>query len=128
MGWSERRLYIYKDRIESDTPFVFYWLYSIVQGIIGIILLIPPIISSFLFICEIYGLGGSISSLMRLSQYWSAIENGTSAAPIYLGLMAIAGAYMTNSVYKIFNSVLMGKDLKEIQIVEAPSKNKSQPT
>lgn len=117
MGRSEKKKYYYKNRFNTKVG-VLYWFYSIVQGAIGIILLIPPIISSFLFICEIYDLGGSISSLMRLSQHWSAIESGTSAAPIYLGLMAIAGAYMTNSVYKIFNTELFSKDIDEIQIIE----------
>lgn len=122
MEWSERKKYYYKNRFNVHMG-VLYWFYSIVQGVIGIILLIPPIISSFLFICEIYDLGGSISSLMRLSQYWSAIESGTSAAPIYLGLMAIAGAYMTNSVYKIFNSELFCKDIDEIEIIKKGFKN-----
>jgi hypothetical protein len=75
------------------------------ETIVGIVLLIPPIIGVFLFLINLLVLdSGKISEMGNLSNQWTgdygfAGEGGggggyTSAAPIYLGLMAIAGAIL----------------------------------
>ncbi|MEA3497102.1 MAG: hypothetical protein U9R42_13830 [Bacteroidota bacterium] len=81
------------------------------ERIFGIILLIPPIIGVLLFILNILSDDlGRIVELGNLGAHWTgginfAYEGGggggyTSAAPIYLGLMAIAGAILLNGTDK----------------------------
>jgi hypothetical protein len=86
------------------------------ERVFGIILLIPPILCVFLFLINlIFGNdGGDITGLDNLSENWTGSyfegrglgrysRDGvtfpgsggfTSSAPIYLGLMAIAGALL----------------------------------
>lgn len=76
---------------------------------IGIVLLTPPLISCFLFLLSILdNNSGDIAQLDNLSRNWTGdyyvrygrgnSDDGsggyTSAAPIYLGLMAIAGSLL----------------------------------
>lgn len=78
------------------------------ERIFGIILLIPPFIGVFLFLLNLLSSdAGKIPELKNLSSEWTgSYDTGgyTSAAPIYLGLMAIAGAYL-----------LKGTDRKKIK-------------
>lgn len=70
---------------------------------IGILFLIPPIIGAFMFIFNLFDVGFELSYLPEawncISDY-SRCENSsygyaaTPAIPLYLGLMAIAGAYL----------------------------------
>ncbi|MCF2502779.1 hypothetical protein L0663_05275 [Dyadobacter sp. CY107] len=82
--------------------------------IIALILLFPPVLSVFLFTIELFiNPSGGIFSLGNLGSHWtgdyfsteqldddllgSTVRGSggyTSAAPIYLGLMAIAGAML----------------------------------
>ena len=71
------------------------------QQIIGVILLIPPIVSVLFFFLSNLGLNWKFVQMRNLSCEWTAVYGydqggggGMSAAPIYLGLMAIAGAYL----------------------------------
>ena len=72
------------------------------QQIIGVILLIPPIVSVLFFFLSNLGLDWKFVQMRNLSEEWTAVYGydqgggggGMSAAPIYLGLMAIAGAYL----------------------------------
>lgn len=67
------------------------------QKVIGLILLIPPILSVLFFFLANIGLDWDVVQMRNLSAYWTARFDeggGMSAAPIYLGLMAIAGAYL----------------------------------
>lgn len=74
------------------------------ERVFGITLLLPPLISVLLFILNLLNEDmGSIVEMSNLSDNWTggynyANESGgggfTSAAPIYLGLMAIAGALL----------------------------------
>ena len=93
------------DSIDNETGIILFF-YPLVQAIIGLILLLPPIIGVFLFICNLFGMNGSIVGLSTLDPKWTARETGMSAAPIYLGMMALAGAYLVNNAYKNFTSAM----------------------
>ena len=100
-----------------------------VECIIGLILLIPPILGVIAFTISIFAnnYAGDFASMHYLSSKWSAfvmvpesqsleslesfdLTNGvngsaaaTSALPIYLGLMAMVGAYLIkNSAQSFF--------------------------
>lgn len=72
--------------------------------LIGIILLIPPVMSVLLFVINLFSEdAGAIARLANLSVQWTgdygySRDGGgggfTSAVPMYLGLMAIAGAIL----------------------------------
>lgn len=71
------------------------------QQIVGIVLLIPPIISVLFFFLANVGVDWRFVQMTNLSGQWTARYGfyeggggGMSAAPIYLGLMALAGAYL----------------------------------
>lgn len=77
------------------------------ERVIGIILLIPPLLGVFLFLLNLFfGNIDDIVTMSNLSQRWSgrmewaytgnagAGAGYTSSTPIYLGLMAIAGAVL----------------------------------
>ena len=70
---------------------------------IGILFLIPPIIGAFMFIFNLFDAGFELSYFPEawncISDYssWENSSYGyaaTPAIPLYLGLMAIAGAYL----------------------------------
>lgn len=80
------------------------------ERIFGIILLIPPILGVLLFLINLFVEDpGRIAELTNLSWKWTgsydySSQGGgggfTSAAPIYLGLMAIAGAILLKGTDK----------------------------
>lgn len=80
------------------------------ERIFGIILLIPPIIGVLLFTLNLLSNDlGEIVNMSNLSAEWTgsigyANDSGgggyTSSAPIYLGLMAIAGAMLLKGTEK----------------------------
>ena len=73
-----------------------------IERIIGFILLTPPILGALFFILNVFSNDiGTIVELKHLSSEWTGTygyDTGgggyMSAAPLYLGLMAIAGAYL----------------------------------
>jgi len=74
---------------------------------LGIILLLPPLVGAFLFLINLFIENpGSIPELRNLGMLWTGIldygnaSGTTTAAPIYLGLMAIAGAYLFKGTEK----------------------------
>lgn len=82
-----------------------------IERIFGILLLIPPILSVLLFLINlIIKEPGNIAELSNLSRKWTGaldynyeVGGGggyTSAAPIYFGLMAIAGALLLKGTDK----------------------------
>ncbi|WP_024773026.1 hypothetical protein [Aquimarina macrocephali] len=77
-----------------------------IERIIRFILLIPPVLGVILFILNLFSNDlGKIVELKNLSSEWTgsqAFDSGgyTSATPIYLGLMAIAGAYLIKGTSK----------------------------
>lgn len=76
---------------------------------LGIFFLIPPILGVIAFVLCLFDIDSHFSRLSDLSGSWtndfsSNGGGGMSAAPIYLGLMAIVGAYLIkNSARYIFN-------------------------
>ncbi len=90
---------------------------------LGIFFLIPPILGVIAFVLCLFGIDSHFSKLSNLSSDWTTIFNyydgggGMSAAPIYLGLMAIVGAYLIkNNARYIFiskKSNKVGKEGKE---------------
>ncbi len=75
---------------------------GLVQIVIGIIFLIPPILGSFFFTLTVFGCDWSVSRMENLKYGWSG--ESISPAPIYLGLMAIAGTMLIHSAIKNFIS------------------------
>lgn len=81
-----------------------------IECFIGVILLIPPVLGVFAFIIRWLFYEGDLFGMESLSDNWSmsAFTDGTSgagamsAAPIYLGLMAIAGAYLIKNNIQYF--------------------------
>lgn len=72
-----------------------------------IVLLLPPMLGVVAFILQLFDADTHFSSLRDLSSDWtmgySDGGGGMSAAPIYLGLMAIAGVYLIkDSFYALF--------------------------
>lgn len=59
---------------------------------IGIIFLIPPILGVLSFCLGLADVHTPFAKMSDLSSRWTG--SSMSAAPIYLGLMAIAGAYL----------------------------------
>lgn len=77
----------------------FIGIYSLVQIVIGLILIAPALVGSIFFLLTVFGYNGLYeASLNNLSSKWTG-EN-MSAAPIFMGLMALAGAYLLNNVIK----------------------------
>lgn len=75
------------------------------ERIIGIVFLIPPIIGVISFVLNLLSINpGIVPEMKNLSSVWTGIYQGnlvhspsgavTSAVPIYLGLMAIAGSLL----------------------------------
>ena len=77
-----------------------------VECIIGLFCLLPPVLGVFAFVFQLFGADTNFSELSELSAKWTARFDqggGMSAAPVYLGLMAIAGVYLIkDSFYALF--------------------------
>ncbi len=87
---------------------------------LGIFFLIPPILGVIAFVLCLFEIDNNFSNLSNLSSDWTtnySYDNGgggMSAAPIYLGIMAIVGAYLIkNSARYIFISEDSNKTNKE---------------
>ena len=80
------------------------------QAFIGLLLLIPPVLGVIFFIISVFGGGGRVTQLENLQPHWLADWSfsdgggggGMSAAPIYLGLMALAGSYLLKDTLQCF--------------------------
>lgn len=81
-----------------------------VECIIGLFLLLPPILGVFAFVLQLFNADTDFSEMRNLSSDWTTNYGydqggggGMSAAPVYLGLMAIAGVYLIkDSFYTLF--------------------------
>lgn len=77
-----------------------------VECIIGLFFLLPPVLGVLAFVFQLFGAGTNFSELSELSAKCTARFDqggGMSAAPVYLGLMAIAGVYLIkDSFYALF--------------------------
>lgn len=80
-----------------------------IECAIGIFLLIPPILGVIAFVLQIFEADTNFSMMRELSSAWTAKYDqggGMSAAPIYLGLMALAGVYLIkDSIYAFFQKI-----------------------
>jgi len=70
-----------------------------IEAIIALFLLIPPILGVISFVLCLCDNNGAFARMSDLSSDWTGYE-GTSAAPIYLGLMAIAGVLLLKDSFK----------------------------
>lgn len=65
-----------------------------IEAIIGLVLLIPPILGVVAFMLNLFDCGGKFAGMDNLSANWTNYGEAMSAAPIFLGLMALAGVYL----------------------------------
>lgn len=72
----------------------FYISYGIILAklIIGVLFLIPPILGVFFFTLNVFDVNWDAVTLRDLGSNWTG--EAFSAAPIYLGLMALSGVFM----------------------------------
>ncbi|WP_455077036.1 hypothetical protein [Prevotella koreensis] len=79
-----------------------------IECIIGLFLLVPPILGVIAFVLQIFNADLDFSQMRDLSSNWTndyGAEGGggMSAAPIYLGLMALSGVYLIkDSIHYLF--------------------------
>ncbi len=87
-----------------------------IECIIGIIMLIPPLLGVICFVINLFiENAGGFATLNNLSNNWSASYYydfrgreicipvaAMSAAPIYLGIMALAGSYLIKDSIQYF--------------------------
>lgn len=78
-----------------------------IQCILGIFFLIPPILGVIAFVLNLLGSDGDFAKMRNLSFHWvcdysSDGGGGMSAAPIYLGMMAMVGAYLIKDSLQYF--------------------------
>lgn len=72
---------------------------------IGFFFLIPPILGVIAFVFCLFDNDGDFAQMSNLYPFngkssWTAMDGGMSAAPIYLALMALAGAYLIKDSLK----------------------------
>ncbi len=81
-----------------------------IECIIGFIFLVPAFLGIIAFVFCLFGDRGDFSTLRNLSAHWTADYGysdyggggGMSAAPIYLGILSIVGAYLIKDSLKYF--------------------------
>lgn len=77
-----------------------------IECFIGLFLLLPPILGVIAFVLQIFEADTDFSMMRELSSAWTAKYDqggGMSAAPIYLGVMALAGVYLIkDSIHYLF--------------------------
>lgn len=79
-----------------------------IECIIGVLFLIPPLFGVFAFVLCLFGCNWEFAEMDELSYEWTGDSHGegggyTSAAPIYLGLMALAGVWLVkDSIQYLF--------------------------
>jgi hypothetical protein len=93
-----------------------------VECCIGFFFLIPPILGAIAFAFNLLGSDGDFARMSNLSSSWTNdfaynAGGGMSAAPIYLALMALAGAYLIKDSMKY---LFMSTEEKKEVAPEAP--------
>ncbi|MBD5367034.1 MAG: hypothetical protein HDR82_08555 [Bacteroides sp.] len=74
-----------------------------IEAIIAIFLLIPPLLGVISFVLCLLGNSKDFAEMSDLSSHWTGYYHDggyTSAAPIYLGLMAIAGVILLKDSFR----------------------------
>lgn len=85
---------------------------------LGVFLLIPPILGVISFVLCLFDNDGDFARMRNLSSDWTTNYGydrgggGMSAAPIYLALMALAGAYLIKDSLKYL--FLTSEEKKEV--------------
>ncbi|MBR3829833.1 MAG: hypothetical protein IKJ52_01140 [Muribaculaceae bacterium] len=83
-----------------------------IECVIGLFLLVPPILGVIAFVLQIFNADLDFSQMRDLSSDWTSSE-GMSAAPIYLGLMALAGVYLIkDAFYSLFTTLDNNTDIR----------------
>ena len=78
-----------------------------IECVLGILFLVPPFLGVFFFLLSLCDVSGDFVDMTDLSGQWDwqSVDYGVSMspAPLYLGLMAIAGAFLIkNSLRYVF--------------------------
>lgn len=78
---------------------------------LGILFLVPPFLGVFFFLLSLCDVSGDFVNMTDLSGQWDWHSGdygaSMSPAPLYLGLMAIAGAFLIkNSFRYVFSNVM----------------------
>lgn len=88
-----------------------------VKLIIGGTILIPPILGVFFFTLNVFDVNWDAVTLRDLGSNWTG--EAFSAAPIYLGLMALAGVFMVRfAMNDFFDLVEVGQEIRSLEITE----------
>lgn len=99
---------------------------------LGVFFLIPPILGVFFFLLSLCDTDGSFVNMTDLSGQWDyhygsgdGYGVSMSPAPLYLGLMAIAGVLLVKNslrylVCKDEEANTTANNTKEVQVTEAP--------
>lgn len=93
---------------------------------IGILFLIPPILGVLAFVLQLFNADTDFSMMKDLSSSWTTEYGydqggggGMSAAPIYLGLMALAGGWLIKgSLQYLFVGSNQNKNSSKVHIQE----------
>ena len=86
-----------------------------IECFIGLFLLLPPILGVIAFVLQIFNADLDFSQMRDLSSDWTSSE-GMSAAPIYLGLMALSGVHLIkDSFYSLFTALDNTSDANNIE-------------
>lgn len=88
----------------------------LVKLIIGVLFLIPPILGVFFFTLNVFDVNWDAVTLRDLGSNWTG--EAFSAAPIYLGLMALAGVLLVHFTVKDCLIILAGDYIDEVEITE----------
>ena len=67
------------------------------EFILGLFFLIPPFLGVCFFLLSLCDVSGHFVNMYDLSGQWDKHGDSTPPAPIYLGLMAIAGALLVKN-------------------------------
>lgn len=87
-----------------------------IECVIGLFLLLPSILGVISFVLQIFEIYTDFSEMRVLSYAWTAKGGGMSAAPIYLGLMALAGVHLIkDSFYSLFTALDNTSDANNIE-------------
>lgn len=109
-----------EEGVDNEFAFIIF-IITLVKLIIGVLFLIPPILGVFFFTLNVFDVNWDAVTLRDLGSNWTG--EAFSAAPIYLGLMALAGVFMVHFAFKDF--IDMGKlydSIKSIEITEEENK------
>lgn len=83
----------------------------------GVLFLIPPILGVFFFTLNVFDVNWDAVTLRDLGSNWTG--EAFSAAPIYLGLMALAGVFMVRfAMNDFFDIVEVGQEIRSLEITE----------